>query len=84
MKNDRIPFDRLRKILLDLGFVETAIPGPYWYFEHSPSGTILAYRAYQPGESLSWHDLVSTRRQLDERGVLEADEFEALLHKAAV
>jgi hypothetical protein len=60
------------------------LPGPYWYFEHSPWGTILAYRAYQPGENLSWHYLVATHRQLDERGLLEADEFEALLHQTPV
>jgi hypothetical protein len=84
MKNDQIPFKRLRKVLLDLGFVETAIAGPYWHFQHSPSGTVLVYRQYQAGDGVSWHDLVTTRRQLDERGLLEGDEFEALLHKTLV
>ena len=29
MTNNQIPFTRLRNILHDLGFEETAIPGPY-------------------------------------------------------
>jgi hypothetical protein len=84
MNNHQIPFERLRKVLLDLGFVETRIPGPYLYFEQAASGTILVFRNYQPGESLSWHDLVSTRKQLDENGLLEADDLEALLQNMPV
>jgi len=84
MKNDQVPFDRLRKILHELGFVETRIPGPYLYFEHSPSGTIQVFRDYQPSESVSWHDLVSTRIHLDANGLLEADDFEARLHQTLV
>jgi len=84
MKNDPIPFDCLRKVLLDLGFVEKVVPGPYLLFEHSPSGTLLPYRAYQPDDSVSWADLVMTRRLLDERGILEEKELEALLDKAPV
>lgn len=84
MKNDRIPFENLRKILLDIGFVESEIAGPYLLFEHSPSETVLIFRQYQPGDGVSWHDLVTTRRQLDERGLLEASDFEALMHKAPV
>jgi hypothetical protein len=84
MKNDKVSFERLRSVLLDRGFVETAIAGPYLLFQHSPSETVLVYREYQPGEGVSWHDLVTTRRQLDERGLLEASEFETLLHKTPV
>jgi hypothetical protein len=81
MKNDQVPFDRVRKILLDLGFAERRVPGPSWLFEHSASGTLLPYRDYRPGDSMTWQDLAMTRRQLDERGFLEADDFEARLHQ---
>jgi hypothetical protein len=84
MKNEQIRFDCVRKLLLDLGFVETVVPGPYLLFEHSPSGTLLPYRAYQPGDSVSWADLAMSRRLLDERGLMDEEEFEALLHKALV
>ena len=84
MTNNQIPFTRLRNILHDVGFEETAIPGPYRLFQHSPSETVLVYREYQPADPVSWHDLVTTRRQLDERGLLTAGDFEALLHKTPV
>ncbi len=50
-------------------------------FEHSPSGTLLLYRDYRPGDVITWSDHVKTRKFLDERGILEADELEALLSK---
>jgi len=84
LKNDKVSFECLRKVLRDLGFVETVVPGPYLLFEHSPSGTLLPYRAYKADDSVSWADLVMTRRLLDERGLMEAEEFEALLQKAPV
>jgi hypothetical protein len=84
MKNESIPFESLRKVLLDLGFVETLVPGPYLLFEHASSATLLPYRAYRPGEHVSWADLVMTRRLLDERGILGEREFEALLDKVPV
>jgi hypothetical protein len=84
MKHDTIRFECVRKVLLDLGFAETVVPGPYLLFEHSPSGTLLPYRAYQPGDSASWTDLAMTRRLLNERGIMDEEEFESLLHKVAV
>jgi hypothetical protein len=84
MTNDQVPFGRLRQVLLDLGFVEAAVPGPYLLFEHAPSGTLLPYREYQPGDNVTWADLVMTRRLLDERGLLDADALEAVLHKTPV
>ncbi len=84
MKNDKIPFDSLRKLLLDCGFVESTVPGPYLLFEHSPSGTLFPYRAYQAGDGVSWADLVMTRTLLDERGIMDAEVFDEQLHKAPV
>jgi hypothetical protein len=84
MNNDHVPFDRVRKVLLGLGFVERRVQDKYLLFEHAPSGTLLPYRDYQGGDSMSWQDLAMTRRQLDERGLLEAADFEALLHQTPV
>jgi hypothetical protein len=80
-KNDNIPFSHLRKILLDLGFAEKTVPGPYFVFEHGPSETLLFYRHYRPNDIITWMDHSKTRKFLDERGILEADGFEALLTK---
>jgi hypothetical protein len=64
MKNDQIPFAHLRKLLLDLGFEEARIRGPYWRFRHAPSGTLFVYRDYKPEDSILWHDFASTRLHL--------------------
>src|SRR5262249_27270978 len=79
-----LSFSHLRKVLRDLGFVETLVPGPYRVFEHARSETLLFYRDYEPEETITWADHVKTRKFLDERGILEADDFEALLHKTVV
>jgi hypothetical protein len=84
MMNNQIPFRCLQNILHELGFAETAIPGPYRFFQHAASGTVLVYHEYQPGDPVSWHDFVTTRRQLDERGLLPAEDFETRLHKTPV
>jgi hypothetical protein len=84
MKNENIPFQCVRKLLLGLGFVERVVPGPYLLFEHSASGTLLPYRVYQPADSMSWADLTMTRRLLDERGLMDEEEFASRLHKAPV
>jgi predicted RNA binding protein YcfA (HicA-like mRNA interferase family) len=82
--NDKIPYNSLRKILLDLGFVEQVVPGKHALFEHAPSGTILVYRIYRPAENITWSDHVKTRRFLDENGILDADLFEARLQQTPV
>ena len=82
--HDHVIFSHVRKILLDLGFVETTVPGPYFRFEHSPSGTLLFYRPYRPHDLVTWADQVKTRKFLDERGIVGADEFEALLSRTNV
>ena len=84
MRNDQIPFSHLRKVLLDLGFAETVVPGPYRVFEHAPSETLLFYRDYRPEDAITWADHVKTRKFLDEKGILETEDFEARLHKTPV
>ena len=75
MRNDRIPFRQLRSTLLDLGFVETVLPGPYRVFEHAPSETLLFYHDYRPGDAITWGEQVKTRIFPDEKGILETDGF---------
>jgi hypothetical protein len=76
-------FAALRRLLLDLGFVEKVVPASHVLLEHAPSGTVLVFRPYRPQEKVSLPDLVSVRTQLDERGLLAADALENLLRKAS-
>jgi hypothetical protein len=81
-KHKTISFTRLRQMLLDLGFAETVVPGSHSLFEHDPSDTWLVYRPYRPNEMVSPTDLANTRFFLDQRGLVERDEFEELVRKA--
>lgn len=82
MTKSDLTFDALRKLLLDLGFVENKVPGPYWAFSHPKSDALFVYRFYKPREKVFQHDFVTTRNQLDARGLLDAAAFDGLLLKA--
>jgi hypothetical protein len=82
IKRSHVTFERLRQILLDLGFTE-AKRGKFWYFEHEPSGTIFGFRPYRLREKVTAIDMVHVRTHLDWRGVLEEQSFDNMLEKAS-
>jgi hypothetical protein len=77
-----LPFAKLRSVLLDLGFAERVIDGKYLGFYHAESDTLFAFRRYRPQDKVSLADLVSVRKQLDWRGLLSEEAFDASLCKA--
>jgi hypothetical protein len=76
-----VTFEELRRLLLDLGFTPSR-RGSSWFFEHGPSGTILAYRPYRPRERVTLKDLQVTRQDLDWRDLLTPEAFDDRLKKA--
>jgi hypothetical protein len=82
MRISHLRFSTLRQLLIDLGFREQTNSASC-IFEHEPTDTVLIFRAYQPREHVNWPDLVSVRRQLDERGLLAAESFDHRLRKAS-
>jgi hypothetical protein len=83
MPNSDIPFARLRALLLDLGFIERVIDGQYLGFYHAASDTIFTFHLYRPQERVSSVDLTGVCKQLDWRGLLSEDAFDAALLKAS-
>jgi predicted RNA binding protein YcfA (HicA-like mRNA interferase family) len=81
MPNRHISFGVLRQFLIDLGFVETRWRDSQVVFEHPPSGTMFVFPLFRPQDQVPDYHLISVRKQLDERGVLERTEFEGFLHK---
>ena len=81
MKTSPVPFAQLRRLLADLDFKESHKKAG-WRFEHSHSGTVFLFRPYQLDEKVTVQDLDTARRHLEWRGVVSADTFERLLHKA--
>lgn len=77
MRNpSHITFATLRSFLEELGFSERKGNGSSIIFEHKPSQTVLFFRIYQSLEKVDQTDLVVVRRFLDEKGLMERDEFE--------
>jgi len=77
MKSKTILFGALRQFLGKLGFREKRAETA-WVFKHSTEG-LLVFKAYGDDEAVGKRDLISTRRFLDWRGVLEATEFDAAI-----
>jgi hypothetical protein len=76
-------------LLLDLGFVEQTIPKadatdvPGIVFGHAESRAVFVFPAYRPRDRASMADLTTVRRQLDWRGQLSEQAFDAALRKAS-
>jgi hypothetical protein len=81
MKTSSVSFAQLRRLLLDLHFVEARIDGR-WRFEHPASGAAFLFRPYEPHENVTVQDLSSTRTHLDWRGLLSGNVFDDSLTKA--
>ncbi|HJT76330.1 MAG TPA: hypothetical protein VJ739_03935 [Gemmataceae bacterium] len=78
-----IPFARLRTLLLNLGFIERVIDGQSLGFYHAESDTVFMFRLYGPQDRVSMMDLAGVRFQLDWRGLLSREAFDAALRKAS-
>jgi hypothetical protein len=83
MSPNDLPFAKLRRLLLDLGFGERVIDGKYLGFAHAESGCFFAFPLYGPQERVSNSDLAGVRSQLDLRGLLSEEAFDAALRKAS-
>jgi hypothetical protein len=83
MNSSEVPFAKLRALLLDLGFVEAVVEGKYLGFYHADSDTVFPFRMYRPKDQVSMADLMTVRSQLDWRGLLSQEAFDAALRKAS-
>lgn len=83
MTFSNISFSQLRTLLLDLGFVEGVIEGKYLGFYHKSSDSVFPFRMYGPQDRVSRADLMTVRSQLDYRGLLSEEAFDASLRKAS-
>jgi hypothetical protein len=83
-----VPFAAIRQLLLDLDFVEKAMPKtatdpPAIVFGHTESRAVFMFPAYRSQDKVSMADLVTVRKQLDWRGLLSEEAFDAALRKAS-
>jgi hypothetical protein len=81
MISGEVPFARSRALLLDPGLVEGVMEGKYLGFYHADSDTVFPFRMDRPQDKGSLADLRTVRKQLDWRGLLEEDAFDAALRR---
>jgi hypothetical protein len=81
MKTKAIPFTELRRFLQDLGYTEKGTDTALVF--HRGKEDLLVFRRYGDQEAVEYGDLVSTRKFLDLRGLLDAADFDAFLDRAA-
>ena len=81
--NSAITFAQFDAVLAELGFKSNVVPGSHVNYEHAKSGAVLMIRLHKPTDVVPNYVLISTRVQLDGQGVIEANNFEAMLSAVA-
>jgi predicted RNA binding protein YcfA (HicA-like mRNA interferase family) len=81
--NDRVRFADLRALLLDLGFSEKHVPGSHYYFEHTPSKLTFLFPECGPEDVMHPAYVVTTRMQLDAKGLMDCAEFDRRWRKVS-
>lgn len=73
---ERRTYGDLISILQQMDFQEESVPGSHQAFRHSVTGTLILFADAGPEEPARLEDLISVRRQLDAKGLMEASEFD--------
>jgi hypothetical protein len=79
MARQKIRFDELRALLLELGFH----PDSETRFEHPVTKTILLFPAHRSTDPVSARDMLVLRRQLVDNGLIEDAAFDQFLQQAS-
>jgi predicted RNA binding protein YcfA (HicA-like mRNA interferase family) len=73
----------LTGLLEQLGFQRESVEGSHHAFRHKASDTLIVLAAFQPESPLRSEDLVSVRRHLDSRGLMDARAFDRRFPRSA-
>jgi hypothetical protein len=77
----RITYGQLRAVLLSMGFSEIRRDNGV-ALKHAKSDTIFLFRPYNTSDWLQPAEIYLVTQELDARGLLEPESFEALLTRA--
>jgi hypothetical protein len=80
-KAKTIRFSEMRQLLRELGYREKTADNAYVF--HRAKKDLVVFRKYEATEAVDWGDVVSTRKFLDMRGILDAEEFDSRLEPKA-
>jgi predicted RNA binding protein YcfA (HicA-like mRNA interferase family) len=80
MRNNTFTFGDLDRILGDLDFTRIDVKGSHVAYEH-PGGALLMFPPHRANAKVDPKTLIVVRRTLDEFGLMERQQFEALAHQ---
>jgi hypothetical protein len=78
-----ITFARLRDLLLSLGFTESVVPKSIHGFIHADTETEIFLPIYRIRQAVAPHHLALVSVQLDQKGLLDAADFDKLVTDSA-
>jgi hypothetical protein len=79
MVSKQVTYERLGQVLRQLGFNSRKVE-PRWHrYEHAASDTVIIVGDRTPTESVLPSELVSARRHLIDKGLVDAAELEQML-----
>ena len=79
----KVTFGDIRRLLSEYGFVQLPGDGKAVVFEHKRTNTLLFFRPHRLKERADAFYLAMVEKMLDERAILERDEFEDALRQAS-
>jgi hypothetical protein len=80
---NKVTFGEIHRLLDGLGFVQIPARRPAVLFEHKPSDTLLIFRPHRPGEQADAVTVSVVRKMLDEKGLLDREDFDEALREAS-
>jgi hypothetical protein len=81
MVDDPITYQQLDEVLLQSGFSRKRVEPKWLRYEHPGSGTLIVLVEKKPSDFVRVTDAVSARRHLVEKGLIRAEEIEAILSR---
>jgi hypothetical protein len=83
MVTSDLPFTTLRRLLLDLEFIEGKTPEGHLVFKHPETDHLFIFRHYKPKDCVTIADVVMVRSQLDYLGLMDPSAFDRRLQKVS-
>jgi hypothetical protein len=74
-----ITYADLFQLLCDLDFVDKSVKDSHVVFRQEESDTVILFGLHDPAETVAPHDVAKVRRVLDERGLLNSEDFNAFV-----
>jgi predicted RNA binding protein YcfA (HicA-like mRNA interferase family) len=76
MPPKQVNYSDIVALLDELGFQDESVEGSHQAFHHLPSDTLILLGPSAPNDRVRKEDLVSVRRHLDFKGLMEAAAFD--------